>query len=81
MSDERFIRKGFDQRLSKAIEECGEFLAAAGKTQRFGRDSTNPLLPKEQQETNIVWLMREMDDASNALSALRVAIVTDEDAP
>ncbi len=51
MSDPRFLQDGFEKQLAHLIEECGEVLAAAGKTQRFGLDSVNPLLPKEKQET------------------------------
>ena len=56
------------------IEECGEVLAAAGKTQRWGPFSSNPLLPKEQQETNIVWLVRELGDLKNAIARLETTI-------
>ena len=71
MTDPRFLQTGFDKCLSHAIEEAGEFLAAAGKTQRWGRDSVNPLLPPEQRETNINWLIREMRDLEDALKRLR----------
>jgi len=70
MSDPRFLQYGFDKALSHAIEECGEFLAAAGKTQRWGRLSVNPLLPTEQQEANEAWLRREMTDLMQALHRL-----------
>jgi len=74
MSDPRFLQDGFDKCLAHAIEECGEFLAAAGKTQRWGRRSVNPLLPPEQQETNEMWLRREMLDVHSALERLLWAI-------
>ncbi len=60
MTDQRFIQTGFDKCLAHVVEECGEVLAAAGKTQRWGPHSVNPLLPVEQQETNINWLRREI---------------------
>lgn len=75
MTDARFLQKGFDKQLSHAIEECGEFLAAAGKTQRWGLKSVNPLLPPEQQETNEAWLLRELLDAQDALERLRSTMV------
>ena len=62
MVDVRFLRDGFENTLSHLIGECGEVLAAAGKLQLFGPDSVNPLLPVEEQETNIDWLMREIQD-------------------
>lgn len=68
MSDIRFLQKGFDKTLSHVIEECGEVLAAAGKLQRHGIYSVNPLLPVEQQETNINWLIRELVDLKQAIS-------------
>ncbi|MDE2106892.1 MAG: hypothetical protein KGL39_57285 [Patescibacteria group bacterium] len=52
------------------IEECGEVLAAAGKTLRWGEMSVNPELPKEQQERNVDWLLREMADLRGAMERL-----------
>lgn len=74
MSDKRFLQDGFDKRLAHAIEECGEFLAAAGKTQRWGVWSVNPLLRPADQETNLLWLRREMADVRQALDRLDDAI-------
>lgn len=74
MSDSRFLQKGFNKQLSHLIEECGETLAAAGKLQRWGKDSVNPLLPPKQQETNLDWLIREMKDLDQALSRLKETI-------
>jgi hypothetical protein len=74
MSDKRFLQQGFNKVLSHAIEECGEFLAAAGKTQRWGAMSVNPLLRPADQETNLVWLRREMADVHEALIRLETAI-------
>lgn len=74
MSDPRFLQDGFDKRLSHLIEECGEVLAAAGKTQRWGPHSVNPLLPSVAQEPNIHWLKREMDDLREAMDRLDDAI-------
>ena len=70
MSDPRFLQNGFEKRLAHFIEECGEVLAAAGKTQRWGRDSVNPLLPAEQQESNEKWLRRELGDLKEAIARL-----------
>jgi hypothetical protein len=70
VSDPRFLQNGFDKILSHAVEECGEFLAAAGKTQRWGVRSVNPLLPVAQQESNLVWLRREMKDVIDVLRRL-----------
>ena len=41
-----------EQILGYFVEECGEVLAAVGKTQRWGLESVNPELPSDQQETN-----------------------------
>lgn len=68
--DDRFLQEGFDKTLSHAIEECGEFLAAAGKTQRHGLNSVNPLLPAAMQETNRQWLIRELEDVRRSLDRL-----------
>lgn len=74
MSDPRFLQSGFAKRLSHLIEECGETLAAAGKLQRWGPDSVNPLLPPDQQETNLRWLQREMVDLRGAMDRLDESI-------
>lgn len=65
-----YLRPGFDFALAHAIEEAGEFLAAAGKSQRWGLDSYNPELPPEERELNRDWLMREMADLEGAFGRL-----------
>lgn len=77
MSDPRFIQPGFEKGLSHLIEECGETIAAAGKLQRWGPYSVNPLLPPQQQETNLRWLRREMFDLRAALDRLEKAIFSE----
>jgi hypothetical protein len=75
MSDKRFLQDGFEKRLAHAIEECGEFLAAAGKTQRWGPMSVNPLLGPTKQEKNIRWLERELIDVQEAMARLMSVIM------
>jgi len=41
--------KTTEQALGYLVEECGEVLAAVGKTQRWGLESTNPELLPEQR--------------------------------
>lgn len=77
MSDPRFLQSGFDAQLAHAIEEMGEALAAAGKTQRWGVDSVNPLLPAEQRERNADWLARELLDVEEAIGRLKVTMLAD----
>jgi NTP pyrophosphatase (non-canonical NTP hydrolase) len=74
MSDPRFLQDGFDKRLAHFIEECGEALAAAGKTQRWGPLSVNPCIPTSQRETNLVWLRREIADVKEAIRRLEATI-------
>lgn len=81
MSNRKYLRPGFNFALSHAIEECGEFLAAAGKTQRWGRLSSNPELPVGDRETNIVWLKREMQDLRGALDRIDAALAEEERDP
>lgn len=57
------------QALAHIIEECGEVIAAAGKTYRFGPDSYNPELPPEEREKNIDWVLREIRDLKRAIRA------------
>lgn len=78
MSDPRFLQQGFENQLAHLVEECGEVLAAAGKTQRWGWASANPLLPIEGRETNLVWLKRELKDLREALDRLEATIEADD---
>lgn len=68
-----YLRPGPEFALAHAVEEAGEFLAAAGKSQRFGLDSVNPEL-EPPQETNEAWLRREMADLRGALDRLEQAL-------
>lgn len=54
-------------KLGYLVEECGEVLAAVGKTQRWGLDSFNPELPEGERETNRAWLLRELHDLKRAI--------------
>jgi hypothetical protein len=69
MSHPDFKNRG--SALGRFIEECGEALAAAGKTVRYGWDSFNPLLPVDQQECNEDWLQREVADLEEAIARLK----------
>lgn len=70
MSHDAFIQPGFEKALAHVVEEAGEVLAAVGKTQRFGPLSVNPLLPPEEQEMNLFWLLRELEDLKSAIGRL-----------
>lgn len=61
------------QTLGYLIEECGEVLAAAGKSLRWGLDSTNPEIEGDDDllETNEEWLLREMVDLEGAIQRMR----------
>lgn len=54
-------------RLHQLSEECGEVVAAIGKTLRFGTESFNPYLKPEDRETNIDWVKREVNDLKLAI--------------
>lgn len=68
MSHPDFVNRG--NALGKFIEECGEALAAAGKTVRFGWASYNPL-PDASSESNEDWLQREIRDLEEAIARLK----------
>lgn len=70
MSDPKYFQKGFNKQLAHLIEECGEVLAAAGKTQRWGPHSVNPELDPRIAESNITWLRRELKDLREAIDRL-----------
>lgn len=66
------------QSLAHVIEECGEVIAAAGKSLRWGLSSVNPELPLEQQESNRDWLFREITDLEQAILYLKSYIAYEE---
>lgn len=70
MTDSKYMRPGLDFAVGKATEEVGEFLAAIGKTLRWGWSSVNPELPRAEQESNASWVRREMKDLRGALDNL-----------
>ena len=74
MSDPRFLQEGYELCLAHLVEECGEVLTAAGKTQRWGLFCANPLLPVGERETNILWLERELADLKQAIFRLEHAL-------
>lgn len=61
-----------EQAIAYLIEECGEVLAAAGKSLRWGLDSYNPELPIDAREFNAHWLLREMKDLEQAIERVRL---------
>ena len=66
--------KTVEEKLGYLVEECGEVLAAVGKTQRWGLDSVNPELPPEEQEENRTWVLRELRDLTRAIRYVREAL-------
>jgi hypothetical protein len=78
MTEERYLRRDdVAFCLAHVVEECGEVLAAAGKSQRWGLDSFNPTLLAHQQESNRKWLMREIHDLRQALDRLETAMTAE----
>lgn len=55
------------EKIGWLIEECGEVLAPAGKSVRYGLESFNPELPEDERETNRAWLLREIKDLKEAI--------------
>lgn len=78
MADTKYLRPGVPFAIAHLVEECGEVLAAAGKTQRWGLDSYNPELPIDGRETNQAWLLRELDDLEGSIQRVRAALAAAE---
>jgi len=68
---EAYRSKTPEQAMAHLVEELAEAMTAAAKCLRFGFDSVNPELPPAEQETNAVWLRREMKDVYRAYEALK----------
>lgn len=71
MSDNRFIRDGLPFAANKMTEECGELIAALGKSFCYGWESYNPDLPISSREYNHDWVMRELLDVLEAGNRLK----------
>lgn len=69
--NDKYRPKTEQQALGWLIEECGEVLAAAGKSVRWGLDSVNPELKLEDRERNRDWLFRELKDLQAAIAEIR----------
>jgi NTP pyrophosphatase (non-canonical NTP hydrolase) len=68
-----YMPRTIDQKLGYLVEECGEVLAAVGKTQRWGLESVNPE-PGASRETNREWILRELGDLERAVYLVRRAL-------
>ena len=69
-----YTPKNIRQVLGYLAEECGEVVAAVGKTVRWGLLSVNPELPDGQLETNGAWIARELHDLERAIRFYREMI-------
>ena len=69
-----YIRDDFEGYLGHLVEECGEFLAAAGKAWRWGWHSVNPDVSPEQQQSNLRWLQMELADLKEAIERFEKCI-------
>lgn len=68
------------EKLGYLVEECGEVLAAVGKTLRWGRNSVNPELEQDDNpETNREWILRELVDLERAIGFVRAALKDSDD--
>jgi len=68
------IYSSFKKKMGYLIEECGEVLQAAGKSERWGLDSVNPEIPPEQQIKNGKWLRAELADLKAAIDLMDNAL-------
>lgn len=80
----KYEPKTTDRKLGWLVEECGEVLAAVGKTQRWGLSSVDPTpaariinqgTPAEHRETNREWILRELDDLISAAFMVRADLL------
>lgn len=78
-SNPRYAPHDLKGALGYLTEECGEVLAAIGKTQRWGPLSYNPELPISERESNKAWLLRELHDLERAISLVRAFLAEPEE--
>jgi hypothetical protein len=84
MTQERYMRPGLDFAVGKAIEELGELQVelslqqaalgrmqqSLGKTLRWGWASVNPELQRHEQESNAIWVRREIKQVRLMLNSM-----------
>lgn len=75
MTDQKYMRPGLDFAVGKTVEELGELQAAIGKTLRWGWWSVNPEVPAGDQESNFLWVQREVADVRGALDNLEKEMI------
>jgi NTP pyrophosphatase (non-canonical NTP hydrolase) len=68
---EQYVPRSTEAKLAYLVEECGETLAAVGKSQRFGLSSFNPELLEAEREENGDWVLRELVDLERAIGFVR----------
>ncbi len=73
--DPKYFKDDLSSILAHTAEECGEVVAAIGKTQRFGLDSYNPKLAPEDRVTNKQWLLSELADLKMQISRLEASLL------
>jgi hypothetical protein len=76
--DHKYYPRTSRQKLGYLVEECGEVMAAVGKTLRWGLESSNPELPPEERETNRAWILRELKDLRQAIALVEEALQPQE---
>jgi hypothetical protein len=67
MTDQKYMKPGFDFATGKLNEELGESVAAIGKSMRFGWFSYDPTVDINKRRSNIDWLLSELDDLKGAI--------------
>ena len=77
----RYRPKTTEQKLGYLVEECGEVMAAVGKTIRWGLESYNPELKPADRETNREWILRELHDLERAVDMVKQELGGDEEHP
>jgi hypothetical protein len=71
MVDTTYIRNDISSILAHMVEECGEVIAALGKTLRWGPNSFDPTVPVDLRERNYEWVLRELDDLESVIARYR----------
>lgn len=71
-----YAPKTREQIYGYLVEECGEVLQAAGKTMRWGENSTDPTIPLNCRITNAEWLRREMKDLRGAIDRMEAFLAS-----
>lgn len=74
-----YVPQTLTQKMGYLIEEAGELQSAIGSALRWGLNSFNPEIPKEERVTNRQWILDEIHDVERGIGYMKAEIAPTPD--